>query len=45
MKDYKKYFKKAGGMNLLRQYWQAGVLHLAVIEFLLVGKSKVACRY
>lgn len=44
MKDYKKYFKKAGGMNLLRQYWQAGVLHLAVIEFLLVGKSKVGLQ-
>lgn len=37
-----KYFQKSGGLNLLRQYWQAGVLHSAIIHFILLGRSKIA---
>ena len=40
----KKYFKKAGGVGLLKQYWRAGVLHTAIIQFLLLGRSETALK-
>lgn len=42
MPNIKYYFKKAGGMKLLKQYWQNGVLGAAFAQFLLLGKSKTA---
>lgn len=36
------YFKKAGGVKLLKQYWRAGVLHVALLQFFLLRKSKTA---
>ena len=35
-------FKKQGDMNLLKQYWQSDALFTAVIDFLLLGKSRTA---
>lgn len=35
-------FRKAGGVELLKQYWRARVLHVALLQFLLLGKSKTA---
>lgn len=40
----KKYFQKAGGVNLLKKYWRAGVLHTAIVQFLLLGRSETALR-
>ena len=40
----KQYFKKAGGFSLLKQYWRTGVLHTAIIQFLLLGKSETALK-
>lgn len=42
MPKAKDYFKKAGGINLLRQYWKNGVLGTAILQFLLLGKSRTA---
>ena len=36
------YFKKSGGVKILRQYWNAGVLFSAIIQFVLLGRSKTA---
>ena len=36
------YFKKSGGVKILRQYWNAGVLFTAIIQFVLLGRSKAA---
>lgn len=35
-------FKKQGGMKLLKQYWQSGAFFTAVVEFMLLGKSRTA---
>lgn len=35
-------FKKQGGMNLLKQYWQGGALFTGIGEFFLLGKSRTA---
>lgn len=40
----KHYFQKAGGVGLLKQYWRAGVLHTAIIQFLLLGRSETALK-
>lgn len=42
MDQAKKLFKKAGGFSLLLQYLRAGVLPIAIIQFLLLGNSKKA---
>lgn len=42
MPNTKDYFKKAGGVNLLRQYVRNGALGTAVMQFLLLGKSRTA---
>lgn len=34
------YFKKTGGMNLIKQYWKSHVLLFAVLQFILLGKTK-----
>lgn len=39
-----KYYYKAGGIKLLMQYWKAGVLHSAIIQFILLGKSETALK-
>ena len=44
MSKIKYYFEKAGGTKLLKQYWRAGVLHTAIIQFLLLGRSETALR-
>lgn len=38
----KETFRKQGGMKLIKQYMQAGVLGTAIGEFLLLGKSRTA---
>lgn len=38
----KEIFKKQGGLQLIRQYHQSGVLFTAIGEFLLLGKSRTA---
>lgn len=38
----KETFKKQGGLNLIKQYYESGVLKTAVGEFLLLGKEKKA---
>lgn len=38
------YFKKAGGVNLLKQYWRAGVLCTAIAQFFLLGRSETALK-
>ncbi len=35
-------FKKQGGINLLKQYWESGSFFTATGEFLLLGKSRTA---
>lgn len=42
MPKVKDYFKKAGGIELIKRYWRNGVLGTAVSQFLLLGKSKTA---
>ncbi len=42
MSNTRDYFKKAGGVNLLKQYWRNKVLGTAVIQFLLLGKNRTA---
>ena len=42
MLEVKKYFDKAGGFSLLKQYWRAGVLCPAVMQFFLLGRNKKA---
>lgn len=42
MPNVKYYFKKAGGVNLLRQYYRNGALGTAIAQFLLLGKSRTA---
>lgn len=39
---FKETFRKQGGMKLIKQYLQAGVLGTAIGEFLLLGKSRTA---
>lgn len=36
------YFKKEGGINLIKRYWQNGVLGTAIAQFLLLGSSRTA---
>lgn len=36
------YFSKAGGKKLITQYWHTGVLHVALVQLLILGKSKNA---
>lgn len=36
------YFNKAGGFSLIKQYFRAGVLGTAIIQFLTLGRSKTA---
>lgn len=38
----KEIFKKQGGMTLLKQYWNGGAFFTAVVEFLLLGKSRTS---
>ena len=38
----KEIFKKQGGMKLIKQYWQSGALFAAIVEFVLLGKSRTA---
>ena len=38
----KEIFKKQGGLNLIKQYYESGVLKTAVGEFFLLGKEKKA---
>lgn len=40
--NLKETFRKHGGMKLLKQYWQGGVLFTGIGEFLLLGKSRTA---
>ena len=42
MTDFRYYFHKFGGFNLVKQYFRAGVLGTAVMQFLSLGKSKTA---
>lgn len=42
MKKILNLFKKQGGSELLRQYLQSGAFFTAVVEFLLLGKSRTA---
>lgn len=42
MSGLRTYFEKAGGMNLLMQWCRAGVLPVAGMEFLVLGRSKKA---
>lgn len=42
MSDAKKYFKKVGGLGLIKQYCRAGVLWEAVLLYFTLGKSKKA---
>lgn len=42
MSKLKEIFYKAGGFELLKQYWKAGVLPTAIIQFLLLGRSKTS---
>ncbi len=42
MGDLKKIFKKQGGLNLLKQYWQSGSFFAAIGTFALLGKSRTA---
>lgn len=42
MEELKKYFYKQGGWKLIRQYWKNGSLATAIVEFLLLGKSRTA---
>lgn len=40
MPNWMYYFKKTGGMNLIKQYWKSHVLLFAVLQFILLGKTK-----
>lgn len=40
MKKFSELFKKAGGKEVLKQYWRAHVLLLAILETFLLGISK-----
>lgn len=42
MSEAKKYFKRSGGISLLKQYWRAGVFFPALFQFILLGRSKKA---
>ena len=42
MPSAKDYFKKAGGVKLLGQYFRNGVLGTGIAQFLLLGKSRTA---
>lgn len=42
MNSFFKKFKKVGGISLLKQYWQAGVLFYAIIELIRHGTSQKA---
>ena len=36
------YFKKNGGLSLLKQYWRAGVLFDAICQFFLLGRDQTS---
>ena len=38
----KEIFKKQGGIKLLKQYWKSGAFFTAVVEFMILGKSRTA---
>lgn len=38
----KKYYEQAGGKSLIKQYWRTGALIPAIIQFILLGRSKRA---
>lgn len=40
MSKIREYFEKAGGMKLIKQWAKLRVLHIAIIQFLLLGTSK-----
>lgn len=40
--ELKETFKKQGGIKLLKQYWQSGVLFTAINQFLVLGSSRTA---
>lgn len=42
MSVVKEYYKKAGGKNLVKQYLRTRVLHTAILQFLMLGRSKKA---
>ena len=42
MQEVRRFFNKAGGLKLLKQYWRNRVLSTAVAQFLLLGKSRTA---
>ena len=42
MSQLKKYFDKAGGTGLIKNYFKNGVLGTALCQFLITGKSKTA---
>lgn len=42
MENLRTTFEKQGGMKLIRQYWESGAFFTAVIEFLILGKSRTA---
>lgn len=42
MSNAKNYFKKQGGIKLIKRYWRNGVLGTAISQFILLGKSRTA---
>lgn len=42
MSEAKNYFIKAGGLSLLKQYYRSGALWSAIVQFLLLGRSRKA---
>lgn len=42
MSDFKTYFRKFGGFNLIKQYFRTGVLGTAIMQLLILGKCKTA---
>lgn len=42
MSELKKIFKKQGGWNLIKQYLKSGVFFTALLQFLILGRSKTS---
>lgn len=42
MLEFKKYFDKAGGLSLIKQYYRSGALWSSIVQFFLLGRSKKA---
>lgn len=42
MAELRRIFARQGGMKLVKQYWKSGVLLTAIVQFLFLGKSRVA---